>query len=62
MWKTIELTLIWAVAILLAVPEAVAFDLVTLEFKDQTIQICMLPNEQASNFMTVNRPKNVGPF
>lgn len=51
-WKAIELTLIWAVAILLAVPEAVAFDLVTLEFKDQTLQICMLPNKQASNFMT----------
>nr|DBA20858.1 TPA: hypothetical protein GDO54_017599 [Pyxicephalus adspersus] len=52
-WKAIELTLIWAVAIMLAVPEAIAFDLVELEFRGQIMRVCMLPLEQASPFMTV---------
>ncbi|XP_071979610.1 endothelin receptor type B-like [Engystomops pustulosus] len=51
-WKAIELTLIWAVAIILAVPEAVAFDLVKLEYREQTMFVCMLPREQSSRFMT----------
>lgn len=50
-WKAIELTLIWAVAILLAVPEAIAFDLVELEFMGQITWVCMLPKEQASSFL-----------
>uniref|UniRef100_A0A6I8SH89 Endothelin receptor B subtype 2 n=1 Tax=Xenopus tropicalis TaxID=8364 RepID=A0A6I8SH89_XENTR len=50
-WKAIELTLIWAVAIILAVPEAIAFNLVELDFRGQTILVCMLPLEQSSDFM-----------
>ncbi|XP_056395577.1 endothelin receptor type B-like [Hyla sarda] len=50
-WKAIELTLIWAVAIILAVPEAIAFRLVELNIKEQTVMVCMLPLEQSSDFM-----------
>ncbi|OCT67650.1 endothelin-3 receptor-like [Xenopus laevis] len=50
-WKAIELTLIWAVAIILAVPEAIAFNLVELDFRGQTILVCMLPLEQTSDLM-----------
>nr|NP_001079347.1 endothelin-3 receptor precursor [Xenopus laevis]P32940.1 RecName: Full=Endothelin-3 receptor; AltName: Full=Endothelin C receptor; Short=ET-C; Short=ET-CR; Flags: Precursor [Xenopus laevis]AAA49704.1 endothelin-3 receptor [Xenopus laevis] len=49
--KAIELTLIWAVAIIVAVPEAIAFNLVELDFRGQTILVCMLPMEQTSDFM-----------
>ncbi|KAM4663778.1 endothelin receptor type B-like [Discoglossus pictus] len=51
-WKAIEITLIWAVAILLAAPEAIGFDMVELNLKGQTMWICMLSSEQRSGFMT----------
>ncbi|XP_069602956.1 endothelin receptor type B-like [Ranitomeya imitator] len=50
-WKAIELTLIWVVAIILAVPEAIAFNLVNLDLNGQTIRVCMLPLEQSPGFM-----------
>ncbi|KAM3912029.1 endothelin receptor type B-like [Leptodactylus fuscus] len=50
-WKAIELTLIWVVAVVLAVPEAIAFNLVELKFREQTLLVCMLPLEQSSSFM-----------
>ncbi|KAJ6663310.1 hypothetical protein lerEdw1_010446 [Lerista edwardsae] len=53
MWKAVEVTLIWAVAIILAVPEAIAFDLVKLDYHERTHWVCMLAAEQASDFMTV---------
>ncbi|MEE6496364.1 hypothetical protein FKM82_002324 [Ascaphus truei] len=51
-WKAVELTLIWAVAIILAIPEAIAFDMVKLDFREQTMWVCMLSSEQTSVFMT----------
>ncbi|XP_063289417.1 endothelin receptor type B-like [Pelobates fuscus] len=52
-WKAIELTLIWAVAITLAVPEAIAFNLVKLEDRGQIMWVCMMPLKQSSYFMTL---------
>ncbi|XP_061454331.1 endothelin receptor type B-like isoform X1 [Rhineura floridana] len=49
LWKA---TLIWAVAIILAIPEAIAFDLVKLNYREQTHWVCMLAPEQKSSFMT----------
>ncbi|KAG5286287.1 hypothetical protein AALO_G00013170 [Alosa alosa] len=45
----IEILSIWVLSILLAVPEAICFDMVTFEYRNQTIRTCML-NPQ-SNFM-----------
>uniref|UniRef100_A0A8C5RUZ8 G-protein coupled receptors family 1 profile domain-containing protein n=1 Tax=Laticauda laticaudata TaxID=8630 RepID=A0A8C5RUZ8_LATLA len=42
LWKTVEVTFIWAVAIILAIPEAIAFDLVKLEYREQTHWVCLL--------------------
>lgn len=53
MWKAVEVTLIWAVAIVLAVPEAIAFDMVEINYWDQDLWVCMLASEQKSSFMMV---------
>ncbi|XP_067404660.1 endothelin receptor type B-like isoform X2 [Emydura macquarii macquarii] len=50
MWKAVEVTLIWAVAIILAVPEAITFDVVELNYREQMIWVCMLSSEQKSRF------------
>ncbi|XP_072837294.2 endothelin receptor type B-like [Pogona vitticeps] len=51
MWKAVEVTLIWAVAIILAIPEAVAFNLVKLNYREQMLWVCMLAPEQPYGFM-----------
>uniref|UniRef100_A0A8D2LF79 G-protein coupled receptors family 1 profile domain-containing protein n=1 Tax=Varanus komodoensis TaxID=61221 RepID=A0A8D2LF79_VARKO len=51
MWKAVEVFLIWAVAVVLAIPEAVAFDLVQLNYHEQMHWVCMLAPEQKSAFM-----------
>ncbi|XP_064884166.1 endothelin receptor type B isoform X2 [Columba livia] len=51
MWKAVEVVLIWAVAIVLAVPEAIAFDMVELSYWEQHLWVCMLASEQKSSFM-----------
>lgn len=53
MWKAVEVTLIWAVAIVLAVPEAIAFDMVEINYWDQDLWVCMLASKQKSSFMMV---------
>ncbi|XP_065412333.1 endothelin receptor type B-like isoform X3 [Chrysemys picta bellii] len=50
MWKAVEVMLIWAVAIILAVPEAIAFDMVELNYREQMLWVCMLSSEQNSRF------------
>jgi len=53
MWKAVEVIVIWAVAIVLAVPEAIAFDMVELSYWEQHLWVCMLASEQKSSFMMV---------
>ncbi|XP_017675017.1 PREDICTED: endothelin B receptor-like [Lepidothrix coronata] len=55
MWKAVEVVLIWAVAIVLAVPEAIAFDMVELSYWEQHLWVCMLASEQKSRFMMFYR-------
>ncbi|NWW13813.1 EDNRB protein, partial [Oreocharis arfaki] len=55
MWKAVEVLLIWAVAIVLAVPEAIAFDMVELSYWEQHLWVCMLASEQKSRFMRFYR-------
>ncbi|XP_021262343.1 endothelin B receptor-like [Numida meleagris] len=55
MWKAVEVTLIWAVSIVLAVPEAIAFDMVEINYWDQDLWVCMLASEQKSSFMMFYR-------
>ncbi|XP_077165265.1 endothelin receptor type B-like isoform X2 [Paroedura picta] len=52
MWKAVEVTLIWALAIILAVPEAIAFDLVKLAYREEIHWVCLLSPHQATSFMT----------
>ncbi|XP_060105296.1 endothelin receptor type B-like [Heteronotia binoei] len=52
MWKAVEVTLIWAVAIILAIPEIIAFDLLKLTYREETHWVCMLSPHQTDSFMT----------
>ncbi|XP_069505059.1 endothelin receptor type B-like [Ambystoma mexicanum] len=55
LWKAVEVTLIWAVAIVLAAPEAIGFEMVELNYREQSLWVCMLAAEQASAFMMFYR-------
>ncbi|XP_034741265.1 endothelin receptor type B [Etheostoma cragini] len=50
-WTSIEITLIWVISILLAVPEVVGFDMITMDYKDKHLRICLLHPMQTSPFM-----------
>lgn len=50
----IEITLIWLLSILLAVPEAVAFDMITMDYKGDLLRICLLHPMQKTAFMRVS--------
>ncbi|XP_068124002.1 endothelin receptor type B isoform X2 [Hyperolius riggenbachi] len=50
-WTKLEIGFIWALSILLAVPEAIGFDTIILNYKGQIINICMLLPAQATSFM-----------
>lgn len=50
-WKAVEVTIIWVVAIALAVPEAIGFEMVTMFYKDHELRICLLHPLQKTKFM-----------
>ncbi|XP_043913008.1 endothelin receptor type B-like [Protopterus annectens] len=50
-WKAVEVTIIWVVAIALAVPEAIGFEMVSMSYRDHELRICLLHPEQKSKFM-----------
>ncbi|XP_070832305.1 endothelin receptor type B-like [Chaetodon trifascialis] len=50
-WTAIEITLIWVISILLAVPEVVGFDMITMDYKDKHLRICLLHPMQTAQFM-----------
>ncbi|KAI4889639.1 hypothetical protein NFI96_020108, partial [Prochilodus magdalenae] len=50
-WTVFKLGLIWTISTLLAVPEAVAFDLITMDYKEERLRICLLHPVQSSQFM-----------
>lgn len=51
LFTVIEILSIWILSLLLAVPEAVGFDMVTFNYKNETIRTCML--NPKSKFMMV---------
>lgn len=50
LFTAIEISCIWILSIILAVPEAVVFNMITFTYNNQTIRTCML--EPTTNFMT----------
>ncbi|XP_043086524.1 endothelin receptor type B [Puntigrus tetrazona] len=50
-WTVIKLSLIWTASTLLAVPEAVAFDLITMDYRGEHLRICLLHPVQSTPFM-----------
>ncbi|XP_068557908.1 endothelin receptor Ba [Cebidichthys violaceus] len=50
-WMAIEIALIWIISIVLAVPEAIAFDMITMDYKGEHLRICLLHPMQTSDFM-----------
>ncbi|KAF3694803.1 Endothelin receptor type B [Channa argus] len=50
-WTEIEITLIWVISLLLAVPEIVGFDMITMNYKDKHLSICLLHPMQTTQFM-----------
>ncbi|XP_060754710.1 endothelin receptor Ba [Neoarius graeffei] len=48
---TIEIILIWLLSIVLAVPEVIAFDIITMDYKGDHLRICLLHPMQKSQFM-----------
>ncbi|XP_077466036.1 endothelin receptor type B-like [Stigmatopora argus] len=50
-WKVVEVTLIWVIAVLLAVPEALAFDMMEIPYRGNKLRVCLLHPEQTSNFV-----------
>lgn len=53
LWKAVEVTLIWLVAVVLAVPEALAFDMMEMSYRGNKLRVCLLHPEQATSFMKV---------
>ncbi|KAG2456743.1 EDNRB protein, partial [Polypterus senegalus] len=50
-WTAIEITLIWVISVILAVPEAVGFDMIAMDYKGEQLRICLLHPEQKTQFM-----------
>ncbi|XP_034399207.1 endothelin receptor type B-like [Cyclopterus lumpus] len=51
LWKAVEVTLIWLVAVMLAVPEALAFDMLEMAYRGHKLRVCLLLPEQTTSFM-----------
>uniref|UniRef100_A0A673C8E9 Endothelin receptor type B n=1 Tax=Sphaeramia orbicularis TaxID=375764 RepID=A0A673C8E9_9TELE len=50
-WTAIEITLIWVVSIMLAVPEVAGFDMITMDYKGKHLRVCLLHPMQTTQFM-----------
>ncbi|KAL7983893.1 hypothetical protein Chor_000769, partial [Crotalus horridus] len=50
-WTAIEIILIWVVSLVLAIPEAIGFDIVTIPYKGHMLSTCLLNPYQESSFM-----------
>lgn len=54
-WTAMEVTLIWVVSTLLAAPEVVGFDMITMDYRDKHLRICLLHPVQTTPFMQVTQ-------
>uniref|UniRef100_A0A096N710 Endothelin receptor type B n=4 Tax=Cercopithecinae TaxID=9528 RepID=A0A096N710_PAPAN len=50
-WTAVEIVLIWVVSVVLAVPEAIGFDMITMDYKGSYLRICLLHPVQKTAFM-----------
>ncbi|MGH0123891.1 UNVERIFIED_CONTAM: hypothetical protein FKN15_067696 [Acipenser sinensis] len=50
-WTAIEISLIWVISVTLAMPEAIAFDMIAMDYKGEHLRICLLHPMQKSQFM-----------
>lgn len=53
-WTAVEIVLIWVVSVVLAIPEAVGFDMIATDYKGSPLRVCMLHPIQKTAFMQVN--------
>lgn len=53
-WMAIVIAFIWIISIILAVPEAIAFDMITMNYKGEHLRICLLHPVQQTKFMRVS--------
>ncbi|XP_062333043.1 endothelin receptor type B-like [Osmerus eperlanus] len=51
LWKAVEVTLIWLAAVALAVPEALAFDMMEMPYRGSKLRVCLLHPQQSTPFM-----------
>ncbi|KAM8976301.1 endothelin receptor type B [Pelodytes ibericus] len=50
-WTALEISLIWVISVVFAIPEALAFDMIKMDYRGRQFQICMLIPEQPTSFM-----------
>ncbi|XP_027875624.1 endothelin receptor Ba [Xiphophorus couchianus] len=50
-WMAIEIALIWILSVILAVPEIIGFDMITMDYKGEQLRICLLHPRQKTDFM-----------
>ncbi|KAL0985563.1 hypothetical protein UPYG_G00158640 [Umbra pygmaea] len=50
-WTAIEITFTWGFSTILAVPEAIGFDTITMNYKEKHLRICLLHPVQTNQFM-----------
>lgn len=53
-WMAIEIALIWILSVVLAIPEVIGFDMITMDYKGEHLRICLLHPMQKSQFMSVS--------
>lgn len=56
-WTAVEIVLIWVISVVLAVPEAIAFDMITMEYRGKDLRICLLHPIQKTSFMMVRHQR-----
>lgn len=49
--KALEVTAIWLISIILAIPEAIGFNMVSIKYRGQDLNVCLLHLSQPSGFM-----------
>ncbi|CAH6822814.1 Ednrb [Phodopus roborovskii] len=54
-WTAVEIVLIWVVSVVLAVPEAIGFDMITTDYKGKSLRVCLLHPVQKTAFMQFYR-------
>ncbi|XP_042314596.1 endothelin receptor type B [Sceloporus undulatus] len=50
-WTAVEIVLIWVMSLVLAIPEAIGFDMITVNYKGEKLRVCLLNPQQETYFM-----------